>query len=168
MVWPRNNTYWRARSVDFVTYTREVNGWARLCSRSCCCWNRHVNRPSVPLVRSQQYPTVMLQLSSKKSLPSYKGWVILTIRVNSLTFKLYLNLKENMKQKLMANVTTVSVVYKTTVWPAQTRHEWGEKLRGTWRAHRANLLNWICHIRVSFNFCTYVQELSLEETKLQT
>lgn len=93
----------------------------------------------------------MLKLSSKKSLPSYKGWVMLTIYVNSLTFKLYLNLKENMEQKLTAHVTTVSVVYKTTVWTAQTRHEWGEKIRGTWQAHRANLLNWICHIRVSFS-----------------
>lgn len=76
---------------------------------------------------------------------------MLTIYVNSLTFKLYLNLKENMEQKLTAHVTTVSVVYKTTVWTAQTRHEWGEKIRGTWQAHRANLLNWICHIRVSFS-----------------
>lgn len=40
---------------------------------------------------------------------------MLTIYVNSLTFKLYLNLKENMEQKLTAHVTTVSVVYKTTV-----------------------------------------------------
>lgn len=67
------------------------------------------------------------------------------------------------------NGTTVSAVYKRTVWTADnTGLREGNGGGGVWKAHRANLLDRICQIHVSLNFCTYVQELSLEETKLQT
>lgn len=75
-----------------------------------------------------------------------------------------------MEQKPMAdeNVTILSAVYKKTMWTAQTTHGPGRESQSKWRAHGANLPHWICQIHGSFNFCTYVQELSLEETKLQT
>lgn len=65
------------------------------------------------------------------------------------------------------NWRTVSCIQKQ-LWAAQTIMSQGEKIRGKWKAHRASLLNYICQIHVSLNFCTYVQELTLEETELQT
>lgn len=66
------------------------------------------------------------------------------------------------------NGTTVSAVYKRTVWTADNTGLGEGSGRGVWKAQRANLLDRICQIHVSLNFCTYVQESSLEETKLQT
>ena len=86
-------------------------------SRGGGCRNHHVNSPSASLVQGQWYPTTTLKLSYKKRLPSYKGWIILTTFFNSMNFKLYLNLRENMEQrKPMADedVPTVGFVYKKT------------------------------------------------------
>lgn len=68
------------------------------------------------------------------------------------------------------NVTT-EYLYKTKTKVHKLHRQYmnqGKKIRGKWKAHKANLLNCICQIHVNFNFCTYVQELSLEETELQT
>lgn len=61
-----------------------------------CCWNCRVNSPSVSLGREPAEPWNYIKTKScKKSLPSYKGWIILTIYLNSMSFKLYLNLREH-------------------------------------------------------------------------
>lgn len=89
------------------------------------CQNHHVNSPSASLVQGQWYPTTILKLSYKKSLPSYKGWIILTTYFNSMNFKLYLNLRENREQRKPTadeDVPTVGSVYKKPVWAAQTVH----------------------------------------------